>query len=329
MAEALVNYYFFKDALENLDTKYQTFVRPSDSKIFLKANTLNIPKYYKSNKLSSYNYGIKHKLHNVKTKEFLETLCDYTMKNGLDDENLLMLYGIVAEYTIESYINPFVIARSGLYSKSKKKTHKYKYNKNKLEKALDQLIFKERENKDLLKVNLPSMFKGGFRYSFIDLNMLDAAINKVYFFPSTFSFYNKSLKMFKRFSTHYKIDFLHLKNIGIYTNNFLRSIFSKQFEYISPYTKLKNIDYKNKKRTAYPDLTSGTKLYKDFDSLYKEALEQVSINYEAINKYVFLHNKRAFIKTFSDLSIDTNSLSKDAFIRYSTSIFDKVKNSNG
>ena len=321
MAESLVNYYFFKDALKNLDEKYLKYIRPTDSKIFLKANALNIPKYYKSNKLRSYDYGIKHKLHNLNTKEFLETLCEYTLNNGIDDENLLLLYGIVAEYTIESYINPFVIARSGLYSKSKIKTHKYRYNKNKLEKALDQILFKEREGIDLLKINLVKKFRGGFRFSFIDLNMLDYAINKVYFFPNTFSLYTKSTKLFKFFSTHYKIDFLHLKNITIYTNNFLRSIFSKQFEYISPYTKLKNIDYKNKNNNPYPDLSTGENIYKDFDTLYNEALEKVQVYYDAINKFIFLHNKKAFNKTFTDLSIDTNSLSKEAFIKYSSSIF--------
>lgn len=325
MAEALVHYYFFKDSLKNLDDKYKEYLSLSDDKIFLKSNTMMISKYYKSNKLHSYNYEIKNKLHNLKTKEFLKTVCEYTLNNNICDENLLMLYGIVAEYTIESYLNPFIIARSGIYTMSNKKSYKHRYNRNKLEKALDQLMFKEREDNDLLNIDLTKKFNGGFRFSFIDLNMLDYSINKVYFFPNTFALYNKSARLFRRYSKNSKYDIFKIKNVIIYVNNFLRSKFSKKFEYISPYKKLQNIDYKNKHKASYPDIVTGESKTDDFDTLYNKALEQVEIYYEAINKYIFLHNSHLFDKVFEDISIDTNTPTNKAYIKYSKSIFTNKK----
>lgn len=318
MAEALTHYYFFKEVINNLDDKYINQLNIKDYKLFLYSNILDIPKYYNLRKFRAYDYNLKFKLHNQSTKKLIEELVKYTRKNSYDADNILLLYGVVSQYVLDKNINPFIISRAGIYKKQDIASIKNKFNRNILEKAIDSLLLKDNENLDILDIDLTKKFNGAFKFNFLDLNMLEEAINNTYFFSNAFTYYRVSIKNFKLFSRKMP---LHINKLRYIFQKSFREYGHKQHEYIKDYSVLEDKDYLNNAKSNYPNCTTNAMSNYSFTELYNKAIEEAKVYFNALNKYLFLHDKKSFDKTFENISLDTGTPENDAVIKYSKSIF--------
>lgn len=326
MPECMTHYYFATDALKKLDNKMLEMMNYSDARVFLYANVYDLPYYYRLASLfNSKTYSLGTRLHNNKTKSFIETMIKYIKENGYDKDNVLLLYCLVSHYVLDVTLHPFIQSLAGIYKKDDKSTYIYKDKHGLIERAIDSHMVMQRENLVLAKLNLTKKFKGAFIFNFSDLELLTYAIRENYYFSKSEEYLRLSLKCFKKFLAHTSKDHLGLKRFFFKIND---ATFNKKGK--STYNfiyrkKYKLGDFLNTSGRVWVNPTTNDASNASFEDLYKIALHSASDYFKAITDYLFYNNSKAFNLLFNDESLDTgNNLGVKA-IKYHSSIFAKIE----
>ncbi len=282
MSGSMLHYYFSKDLFSTLDEKYKKQIHLTDAKIFLYANIYDLGNYYKYNNLfKKDDFNISYKMHNKKTKEFLENIIKYTKENGFDKDNVSLIYGLVSHYTLDKYLNPFIYSRSGVDTLSQP-NKKYKNKYKKYCEMLDYFFIKKYEDETtFLQLNLNKKFKGAFLLNFNDYNALDYAMNRTYGFSQSFQYFKLSNKKFKS-----KFNYSKLKSI------------------INKFSKIKT-DYLNTEKKEYREPYDGKRVNYTIFELYNLALKEATTLIKAVNDYLYFDKKISFNMNFKDISLYT------------------------
>lgn len=323
MPEAITHFYFAKEAISSLDEKYLNNLNLVDGKLFLYSNLYDLPYYYRFSKLFKYHsYNIGHKLHNVKTKDFIENLIIYTKDNSFDIDNILLLYACVTHYTLDKVMHPYIISKSGIYKPEDPKTKKYRGKHGYLERCIDNLILQRYEEKTFPKYDITKRFKGAFLFNFSDYGIINFAINETYAFSKGDIYFKVSLKNYRRFLITTAKDRLKIKSLFLKLNdvslNRNSPILTSNFIYKKYDTSL---DYMNHEHTMWPHPVTGDLSTLSFDDLYQEALSQAKKYLEAVNQYLFFENTKPFNLIFDNISLDTGMKPDKNILKYEASIF--------
>lgn len=103
---------------------------------------------------SNMKLGIK--AHNYNSNLYFENMIKYIRQNNLynNSQVLAYLYGSICHYVLDSTIHPYVYYYTGRVKKKDKSTYKYRGLHTYFEYMIDAILFKDRYNKDIYKVNI-------------------------------------------------------------------------------------------------------------------------------------------------------------------------------
>ena len=137
---------FLDDCISQLDDKYKELIKDELDKIYLYANILEIPSYYKlfvskENK----DYGLYKKLNSKKQIETIDLLKKEIIENNYCVEILLILYGYIAHIFFNYYLKDYV---KGLIV-----CHHIKYNRKNIIKVTNNIAVKFYEEKFNKKID--------------------------------------------------------------------------------------------------------------------------------------------------------------------------------
>jgi len=179
------------------------------------------------------NSKLGHKAHNYNSNLYFVNMVKYIRDNKLYDNSqaLAYLYGSICHYVLDSTIHPYVFYYTGRYKHSDKSTHKYRGLHSYFEYMIDAIFYKERNKKDIYKVNLAKEVFPKLE-NFDDLkDMINYVYKETFNYDKGFQDINKGRKNFKllmrfgmcsRFGVKKAIirfiDFLHIFKGSKYAN---------------------------------------------------------------------------------------------------------------
>lgn len=184
MGNPMLHYYFTKDLINSLEQKYLDQTVITDYRIFLFSDFFDLGSYYKySNFRRKDPYNLSYKFQNLDNPEKLfSKAVEYVKENGYSKDNIFILYALVSNFIYYQKISSHL-----------KNSHIKNYGF-----LLENIVAKKRENIDLFKTNIVKKFKGAFLFNFADLDMIDYLTNKIFFFSKGETYYQISLKKYKR-----------------------------------------------------------------------------------------------------------------------------------
>lgn len=261
--------------------------------------------------------------HNSKTNIFFDNLIDFIKDNKLynDPQTLVFLYGLIAHYSLDSTIHPFVFFKTGNFNKKDPNTYKYNGLHNYMETYIDNYMLKKRN------VNINTFKIQDFCFDTKPFSKeLISTIN--YSFKNTFNIdnmskkYYKSLNQMKNFLVLFRFDNYGIKKIGYKTIDFFTP--KKIFRFNSLSYRLDNFDNynflnDNHMTWTYP-VDNNLKSTKNFDQLYNEALNNCLNIIKEINLYFFENKKINIDGLFKNKSyitgIDCDSKKRQVFFEF-------------
>lgn len=180
------------------------------------------------------------KAHNYNSNLYFENIIKYIRNNNLynDSQALAYLYGTICHYILDSTIHPYIYYYAGRVKLKDKSTYKYRGKHAYYEYMIDAIVYKERYNKDIYKVNLIKDIFPKVKFS----KELNKVIDYVYY--QTFN-YTKGAKAVNRGRRNFKFVMKH----GMCSRFGIKKIIFKFIDLlkIDKYGKLANYSYHIKK----------------------------------------------------------------------------------
>ena len=116
---------FLEDCLEKLDTKYQNVIKDEMDDLFLYANIIEFPIYYKPfSRKNNPDYKIFEKLHTQKHLDVIEYIKTQIIEDNYNPKSLLFLYGFISHIVFDFYLESY-ISNILTINKIKKTTKNY------------------------------------------------------------------------------------------------------------------------------------------------------------------------------------------------------------
>lgn len=145
------------------------------------------------------------KAHNYNSNLYFENMINYIRQNDLynNSQALTYLYGSICHYVLDSTIHPFVFYYTGRVKSKVKSTYKYRGLHTYFEYMIDAILYKERYNKDIYKVNLTKDVFPKIKFS----KELNKMIDYVYW--QTFN-YKKGARSINRGRKNFKLVFKYV-----------------------------------------------------------------------------------------------------------------------
>ncbi len=249
------SYYLAKKTINRLEYKYHKYFDVENTKLFLYANSYQIPELFRLTKIHSFDYDLYKKMTNYKQDMFIKNMTKETIKNKYYPNNMLLLYSISIS----------IIFYEELKKTNLKKDDYSKYDYN----------FAHSKNVDNSGKRLYIKFKNCVIYSFTELDFLKETLSQTYLLPKIDTYISESMKIFKNCLNPNPIfkAYAALMDFTIYKNS---------------ETKFKQFICKNKYEII-PDLKVT---YDDEEMDFAKFLEIVSnkslLFLEAINDALFL-----------------------------------------
>jgi len=201
--------------------------------------------------------------HHKKRKEFFQNMAIYIKENNLqnDPESLGVLYGHICHYALDDTAHPLI----------RKVTKACKPNKNNhscIEYYYDMYLTKKRYNIPINKYNNKELFKGKPNKKVSKI--LDYTYEKTYGHKHISKYYRLNIFIYKKIRYVYKIFGLNIVKKILGLTKFLELN--------------KDIDLLNKNNKIIYKSINNKEESKDFESLYKESIQNALKDIKEINK---------------------------------------------
>ena len=322
MPSATTHSYFILDVYEKL---------PLERKKFLKAQITNlrcfsqIPdslQYYKTvnrNRTNKVRLFSKY-FHTHKTGEYITTLINYIKYNYYKDnpEVMAFLYATISHYVLDCNINPFIYYYSGVYDKNKKKTFKYKDQKEIIENYIDQYMIRTRENKKV-RVCKPYIDVEEIpTYSSELKEVIDFAFKETFKVKGFSNEIEQSVIRMQKSYKKYRYDKHGIKYRAYKVLDLLTPKRTNKYSFLSYYYKHKNIDYLNYSHsTWYYPSEKSIKKEDSYVDLYEYSIKETLEIIDAVNKYIYDDEKISLKRAIRNKSYITGlNLNKEQKMKY-------------
>lgn len=289
MEGAMLEYYFFKEALARLnDSEKKDFIS-NDSTIFNYATFLDIGKYYRYNSLKKDKIKLIEKLDNIDDFPKFLTECLIEVNIHFLPEKLMLLYAMSSFYILKLRIYP--------YLKTKVDADE---SLDEILKMLDYSLSKKFDSWELNKIKITKKFPDGFCYNPNMYQVIHYPLIKIYKLFISENYFKKCYKKKKRFYSFYNSSFYifklpYLKLIGMRLKNKRKNLTSYFYSNKIDTTIL------NKGRKPY---SINNKEYKyTLDEQIELALREATNLNRAIYQYVMFNKDKDIRKL---LKIDNN-----------------------
>lgn len=191
MPSTVTHYLFTKDVLKCIDKDIQEKIKNSENIYYLFGNSFDILFFSK--------YKLGSKAHGYNTNLYFANMINYIRKNNLTNNSdaLAYLYGSICHYVLDSTIHPYIYYYTGKYKRGIKETYKYKGRHSYMEYMLDVILYKEKYNKELYKVNIAKEIFPKLKFSLELQNMIDYTYRKTFDFDKGYKYIKKGRKNFR------------------------------------------------------------------------------------------------------------------------------------
>lgn len=260
-------YCIARNAIEALDYKYLEKLDLSNSKLFLYANTYEMPKFYRLLKKHRTSYDLYEKITNYRQDLLIKSLIDEVKRSKYYAPYILMLYSISSSLILHEEM---------------KKTNilPYQYSQ------YDCYAMKKENIEDLYK-----SFKNSFIYSFTELDLLKDSLKSTYHMPLTDKYMLESIKVFKRClnpnplfrAFAFIVDLLFFRKTNISYKN---CILKKTFKNFTP-------DFKYNENSI------------SFDEFINKISAKVTLFLDAINQALYFDKEAPLVEFVQEYNWDS------------------------
>lgn len=191
MPSTVTHYLFTKDVLKCIDKDVQHRIKNSEDIYNLFGNSFDIL-FFSNPKLGS-------RAHGYNTNVYFANMINYIRNNNLTNNSdvLAYLYGSICHYVLDSTIHPYVYYYTGKYKRNVKETYKYRGQHSYMEYMLDVILYKEKYNKELYKVNISKEIFPKLKFSLELQNILDYTFKKTFDYNNGYKSINRGRRNFK------------------------------------------------------------------------------------------------------------------------------------
>lgn len=172
------SFYLTKNTLLRVNDKYKRYFNPDHTKLFLYANSYQIPELYRLIKKRQFSYDLYEKMTSYKQDMLIKNMVKEAVKNKYYPNNMLLLYSICIS----------IIFFEELKKTDLKKEDYLEYDFN----------FALSKNENISHNHLYEKHKSCMLYSFTELDFLKASFSDTYLLPKLDTYISLSIKMFKR-----------------------------------------------------------------------------------------------------------------------------------
>ena len=275
---------FLDDCISQLDDKYKELIKDELDKIYLYANILEIPSYYKlfvskENK----DYGLYKKLNSKKQIETIDLLKKEIIENNYCVEILLILYGYIAHIFFNYYLKDYV---KGLIV-----CHHIKYNRKNIIKVTNNIAVKFYEEKFNKKINKYVVNKECLKLNDNITRIIKKILQELHLSSIGIKIYEISFENFILATTKTTIKNFSFRKLyyRIINKKFTKRKYSlsKKFK---PRKKVSKVDYLNKNKDAWY-LDDLVKVTSSFNELYERIMKEVLQTISLLNDEIFYKKK--------------------------------------
>lgn len=149
MPSTMTHTYFSLDVYKTLPQNIKTRINNLEYlKLFSQGSDPIMFYNFFIGKKSKYYKELQYKLHTEKTQKFFINLINYINDNNLNNNEQVLsyLYGNICHYFLDSETHPFIIYKTGRFSKKKKETHKYNSLHQEMEYIIDMYFISSKES---------------------------------------------------------------------------------------------------------------------------------------------------------------------------------------
>lgn len=313
--------YFAQDVIDNLklDKKIKNILNNNikDLSIFAQSTdpilSYNIF-YFGLGKSIRKNY--QKTMHKKHTQKLLLSLIKYTKTNNLTKNSQIinLIYGYICHYVLDSTIHPYIIYKSGVFSKKNKSSYKYNGNHADLEVFLDCYMIYTRERVLPQNFKIYQIYNKNFSLNDATSKMLDKIAFDIYGYKNFSKTYQKAIKHMNILDRWFRYDKYGIK----------RKIY-KCIDFISPnnFVKKEQLSYNNnfEKKMYYLNLDKkewnnpvdkNEKYNYSIIELYKIALNRCISIIENVNLVLYSDKDIHFLEEYiKNISYRTGKDSKD------------------
>lgn len=269
----ILNYYFFKDVIDNLEKKYHNIIKDETKNAFLFSNIIEMPLYYnffknKNNK----DYNLYKHFHNDKFFEVINIMANKVLENDYNPKLLLLLYGYISSYIFSKYLNQYLDI--------------YKLFKERHLKSLEKMTYETKENKKYSRLNIAKEFL--FEQDPLIIDVMQEVVAKLYYNSYGEKILEKGINNYQKYMYRYNVDPLRIKRLYL---GFL-GLFSKRNKIdkrilVHSYKSLLDSTNKSQKEWyLFNELVNY-----NYQEMYQLALNEASVIINIISEQIFYKKK--------------------------------------
>ncbi|MDE5539090.1 MAG: zinc dependent phospholipase C family protein, partial [Bacilli bacterium] len=130
--------------------------------------------------------------HNNNVNLYFKNIIQYIRDNNLYDDTqvLAYLYGSICHYVLDSVAHPYIYYKSGKHDVNDKSTYKYKGKHDQIEFMIDAIIYQERNDKPIYKVNVGKKVFTKIKFNSNLKNIIDYAYLNTFGVNNGYRVYN-------------------------------------------------------------------------------------------------------------------------------------------
>lgn len=286
MSLYLLNYYFFKDSIKNINQEIISSAKIDNNTLFKQSFFYNSCDFYNMlNPFKKNPYRIASQLKTDSSHLFFKEILIESKKSN-DNELILFTYAIILSHFLNTRFKYYI-------DKEITRTKNRYY----VEKMIDSYFFNKFEKMSLYKINIADYFFDGFNLDDKYLDFIDKPIVRSFgLFCCKTYFENAYINAYKYYDFH-ATKHINLKNI---THFFIDLFFNhkKGKRKAITYTYHKKIDTTilnlQKKEYQYEDYIINHSIDEFYNKLLKDSKQIIN----ALNDYYNTENLKPFYKLF-------------------------------